>query len=187
MRVGLPWVFLRSTTTCRRCPPAAPGDRPAHLRSRPIRTRLALVLTAVLVLALSACGTWDPTAQMGDETSVATDVDTAAIEAGTMKLTVEDKTYDFSVDECFASPEDGLQLRAETTAGHQINIDYSTDAPRERTIEVIDQDGNVILDGNAAEGMEEPNLTIEQGSFSGTATFRSTDESMVDGQMSGVC
>lgn len=151
-----------------------------------IRTLLAPVLALVLALALSACGTWDPT-NRAEETAPATAPEGEAVEAGTMRLTVGDKTYSFSVDTCYASPEDAIEVRGTTTSGEQINIDYDADAPRERTIQVVNQDGTVILDGNAADGMEEPNLTIEEGGFSGTATFRSTDESMVGGELSGTC
>lgn len=155
----------------RRAPRTRDPDRDA------IRIRARLVLLALaLSLVLAACGTWDPTNQPQDEGAA----------GGAVDLDVGDLTYSFSVDECFASPEDGIQVRATTTGGEELHIDYSADAPRDRTIQVVD-DGEIILDGAAVEGMDDPDLTIEEGGFSGTATFRRTDGSEVGGEMSGAC
>lgn len=152
-----------------------------------MRTRVAPVLLIVLALLLSACGTWDPTSQAGETEEGATAPDTGVIESGEVSLVTNDKTYTFSVDECFASSGDQIELRARTEEGEQLTVDYDVDAPHDRTIQVIGQDGTIILDGSAAEGVEEPNLTIEENGFAGTATFRRTDGSMVGGEMSGAC
>lgn len=150
-----------------------------------IRTDLAPVLALVLALALSACGTWDPTNQAAD-TEPAIAPDDAAAE-GSVELSVDDLTYSFSVDACYASPGDAIEVRASTAGGEQLRINYDTNAPRDRTIQVIDQDGTIIFDGSAAEGIENPDLTIENDAFAGTATFRNTDGSEVGGELSGTC
>lgn len=103
-----------------------------------------------------------------------------------MGLEVGDLTYSFSVTQCFASPEDGIELRGRAETGEVLEIDYSADAPRERTLQVVD-DGEVILDASAREGIEEPDLSVEEGAFSGSATFRRADGSDVGGELSGTC
>ena len=91
------------------------------------------------------------------------------------------------MESCFASPDDGLEMRGRTEAGEVIDVDYTSDAPRDRTLQVTDGD-RIVLDGNATDGVEDPSLDIrEDGAFTGTATFRSTDGSEVQGELSGAC
>lgn len=143
-----------------------------------IRTRPVLVLLLALSVVLAACGTWDPTNQPSPQEGAGA--------GGTVGLEVGDLTYSFSVTECFASPQDGIELRGKAETGEVLEIDYSADAPRERTLQVVD-DGEIILDASAREGIEDPDLSVEDGAFSGSATFRRTDGSEVDGEMSGAC
>lgn len=155
-----------------------------------IRTRARLVAIG-LALLLGACGTWDPTSQVGQEEpsqpATGGTPTGGAVAGGTMELTLRDQTYSFSVDECFASPEDGIRLRGSTEEGERVTIDYSADAPRERTLQVVGEDNEILLDGNHAEGVEAPSVQVDEDGFAGSATFRSTDGSEVDGEMSGAC
>ncbi len=147
---------------------------------RAIRTRpVTLLLALALALVLAACGTWDPTNQPDDGP--------VQEGAGTVGLEVGETPYSFSVDECFASPEDGIDVRATTAGGEQLHINYDADAPRDRTLQVTGENNEIIYDGNATEGIEGPALRVGEGSFSGTATFRSTDGSEVGGELSGAC
>lgn len=152
-----------------------------------MRTRLAPILTILLILVLPACGTWDPSSQGATSEDAATGFDSQVAEGGRITLTVGDKSYNFDIDECYASEGDNIEVRASTAGGEKLEISYDTDAPRDRTIQVINEDGTIILDGNATEGVEDPNLTIKENGFAGTATFRRTDGSMVGGEMSGTC
>lgn len=147
-----------------------------------MRRIVARLTTLALVLVLGACGTWDPANQYEDEP-----VQDGAVESGTVGLEVGDRTFSFSVDECFASPNDAIQVRATTAGGEQLHIDYDADAPRDRTLQVIGENNEIIFDGNATEGIEDPAIRVGEDSFAGSATFRSTDGSEVGGELSGAC
>ncbi len=101
---------------------------------RPIRSRLAPSL--LLALALTACGTWDPTADPEPEATRSAPIEGGSAAGGQAELTVGDGTFDFSLTDCFLSESDGVRFSGQGDDGSRIAGEYDPERPEDTFVTV---------------------------------------------------
>ena len=160
-----------------------PGQRDPT-RSLTIRTR-RVALSLAVALGLAACGTWDPTAAPD-----ATRTDVIEPEAPTtgaqMEMSVGDGTFNFSVTECFADPDEGVRVTGRTEDGNNVSVQYDPEAPDDATVVVTNQEGVMLYSADGTTGTA-PEFQVTQDGFRATGAFVSDQEEDVEGSLSGTC
>lgn len=150
-----------------------------------IRTRAALTLTAA-ALALSACGTWDPTADPGPEATRSEPIEGASAAGGQAELTMSDGTFGFSLTDCFLSEDDGVRFSGEDDEGARLEGEYDPERPEDSFVTVTNQDGETIYTSDRTDATA-PEFEITEDGFTATGAFTTQGDDTVDGSVSGAC
>ncbi len=137
-------------------------------------------------LALSACGTWDPTADPGPEATRSEPIEGGGAPDSQAELTVADGTFGFSLTDCFLSPDDGVRFSGEADDGSRIEGEYDPEQPEDAFITVTNQDGETIYTSEAADPTN-PEFEMTEDEFTATAAFTTRDDESIDGSVSGAC
>lgn len=150
-----------------------------------MRPRMPLALFAAASIGLAACGTWDPTAEPEPE-ATRTDTIEGAGAANTAELTVGDGTFNFSITDCFASPDGSIRFSGRSPDGDSITGEFDPDAPEDATVYVTNSDGEAIWSADATTGTA-PEFQVTEEGFQASATFVSDQDGEVEGSLSGTC
>lgn len=154
-------------------------------RRTTIRIRAALTLIAA-ALALSACGTWDPTADPGPEATRTAPIEGGQAAGGQAELTVSDGTFDFSLTDCFLSENDGVRFSGEGDDGARIEGEYDPERPEDSFVTVTNQEGETIYTSDSTDATA-PEFEMTEEGFTATGAFTTRGDDAVDGSVSGAC
>lgn len=143
-------------------------------------------LPLLLALALSACGTWDPTADPGPEATRSEPIEGGSAAGGQAEMTVADGTFEFSITDCFLSADDGVRFAGQGERGEQIEGEYDPENPDDSFITVTDQEGvTLYTSDDTSQGA--PSFDVAGDAFTATGAFTTDSGDRVDGSVSGAC
>lgn len=154
------------------------------MKGAPIRLRAAAPL--LVALALSACGTWDPTADPSPEATRTEPIEGGQAAGGQAELTVGDGTFGFELTDCFLSESDGVRFSGRDEGGSRIEGEYDPERPEDSFVTVTNEEGAIIHTSEAADPTN-PEFDMTEEGFTATGAFTTQGDDTVDGSVSGAC
>lgn len=142
---------------------------------------LPVAVAAITVLGVG-CGDGDDGAESSP--GVQEPTTTAAPVTGTGRLDVGGQTYTLQLDECFATPDDGVRVRGATDDGHQVVAEYEPGDFDTAEVHVTDRDGVSVW---ASDTDDPPSFDVTEGGFTVRGNFTSDGGDVHDGTLSGTC
>lgn len=147
-----------------------------------MRTLSIAVIAAIAVLGVG-CGDGDEGAEGSPSPQPVTE--SPAPVAGTGRLQVGDQQYELELDECFASPDNGIRVRGTTEQGHDFIAEYEPPDFDTSRVHITDRDGESVW---TSDPDQPPTFeTDDNGGFTARGTFTSRGGETHDGFLSGAC
>lgn len=148
--------------------------------------------TATATSATATDATSSPAAAQADDSPEASPgddgpADAATFEPGTATFEAGGQRYDLSLDNCFASPQDGVQVTGTSAAGEQMTADFKFDSPEQASVYLTSSDGEALWTSNDEAGPPEFEVEPDGSAFAVRGTFVNPDGTEIDGSLSGSC
>ena len=101
-------------------------------------------------------------------------------------MTVGDGTFNFSVTDCFASPDEGVRFTGRSADGDVVAGEYDPEAPDDASVVVTNQEGVTLYSADGTTGTA-PEFQVTEDGFTATGAFVSDQDEDVEGSLSGTC